>query len=385
MGEALHARPTARSLKIADSEQEAYRPTKARKTVRRTRVSKRGEPIKPINSLSRALSEISTVDKDVILANAELFATRPTQVRKEEEAKAGKIKRPLNAFMLYRKFYQDVAKTCCIKNNHQQVSTVCGDSWKNCEPSDLVRAFTLLAAKERKNHAIAFPLYKYDPLHSKKRDDRDSMLSLPMDKGDFEHFNDRALPEENKLKRKRKDSPEHHESLHLDNGLYPPIVDQQQVFVARPVAPQAYWTPPALQVQSSPYAYLDPGSLHPCRVWLGEDYLHDMNAQPLMNGMQGVIMERGSSCQEASIDPALIPCEPNLKYDLPNSSSSAAQGQWNQRGPAEILHTEPMIPGVDVRGSYDAYLKGTDSDWKVEHLEEPSQFDDWMSQIHGDV
>ncbi|PTB39748.1 hypothetical protein M441DRAFT_110959, partial [Trichoderma asperellum CBS 433.97] len=73
------------------------------------------------------------------------------------------IKRPLNAFMLYRKFYQDVAKTCCTKNNHQQVSTVCGDSWKNLESSQLVREFTRLAAEERKRHVEAFPSYKYDP------------------------------------------------------------------------------------------------------------------------------------------------------------------------------------------------------------------------------
>lgn len=390
MGEAFQAQPTARTLKIADSDQEAYRPTKARKAVRKTKISKRGEHIK---LLSKALSDISSVPPSAVLKNAELFATRATEVRLAEADKAGKIKRPLNAFMLYRKFYQDVAKTCCTKNNHQQVSTVCGDSWKNCEPSHLVHEFTRLAAEERRKHVEAFPSYKYDPLHSKKRDDKESMLSLPLDKGDFEHGSDRAaLPEENKLRRKKKDISEHLESLHLPvaNQGYPPIIDDQPVFMSRSIASQAYWPLSVPQVQHAPYytepAYIDAaGSLQTCRVWLGEDYLHSRNAQLLMNGLQGVAMERGLSCEEAFIDPALLPCPPNSRYDLPSGGSSAAQDQWNHGRPAEASHADPMIPGVDVRGSYDAYLKGTDSDWKVEHLEEPSQFDEWMSQLEGEV
>ncbi|UKZ92527.1 uncharacterized protein TrAFT101_007476 [Trichoderma asperellum] len=384
MEDALHAQPAARSLKIADSEQEAYRPTKARKTVRKTKISKRGEHTK---FLSRALSVISSVPQTVVLKNAELFATRATEVRLDEADKAGKIKRPLNAFMLYRKFYQDVAKTCCTKNNHQQVSTVCGDSWKNLESSQLVREFTRLAAEERKRHVEAFPSYKYDPLHSKKRDDKDSMLSLPLDKGDFEHSGDRALPEDNKVKRKKKDLSEHHGSLQLGNEMYPPTFDDQQVFMARPYPPQAYWTP-ALQVQPAPYYtgnYVDHDQFQGLHVWSSEDSLHGGNAQPLITGLQGVPMERGLSVQKICVDPKLFYCPPSSKYDLPNSSSSAAQEQWNQGGPSEASHTDPVIPGVDVRGSYDAYLKGTDSDWKVEHLEEPSQFDDWMSQVEGGI
>jgi hypothetical protein len=383
MGDAFHAQPTARSLKMADPEEEAYRPTKARKSVRKTRTPKRGDHHPTF--LGKVLSEISSMPPSVVLKNAESFAMRATEVRLAEAEKAGKIKRPLNAFMLYRKFYQDVAKTCCTKNNHQQVSTVCGESWKR-ESKHLKSEFARLASEERKMHVEAFPSYKYDPLHSKKRDDKDSMLSSSLDKDGFEHSNGQALLEEDKLKRKRKEVPEYHEPLHLGSSLYPPIVEQQQVFM-RPVATQAYWAPQPVQV--APYYeertyQVDAGSFQPYQAWHSDDYFSGGNAQLIVNGLHGTAMERGLSAQEACIDPILLPCSPGSRYDLPNGGSSAAQEQWNHGGHAEASRTDPVIPGVDVR-SYDAYLKGTDSDWKVEHLEEPSQFDDWMSQVEGEM
>ncbi|KAL7924954.1 hypothetical protein ACQKWADRAFT_238239 [Trichoderma austrokoningii] len=380
MGEAYHAQSTVKTLKMADPEEEAYRPSKARKAARKTKTPKRADHL---TFLSKVLSEVSSMSPSIVLKNAELFATRATEVRLAEADKAGKIKRPLNAFMLYRKFYQDVAKTCCTKNNHQQVSTVCGESWKR-EQKHLKNEFARLAAEERRMHVEAFPSYKYDPLHSKKRDDKDSMVSLPLDKDGFEHSSGRALPEENKLKRKLKEVPEYHEPLHLSNSIYPPIVEQQQVFM-RPVATQAYWAPQPVQV--GPYYeertyQVDAGPFQPYQPWHGDDYFPAGNTHLIMNGLHGAAMERGLSAQDTCIDPILLPCSPSSRYDLPGGSgSSAAQEQWNHGRHAEASRAES---GLDVR-NYDAYLKGTDSDWKVEHLDEPSQFDDWMSQIEGEI
>ncbi|KAM0512173.1 hypothetical protein ACHAPE_009103 [Trichoderma viride] len=382
MGDSFHAQPANRSSKVSDSSgEEAYRPTKARRAAKKTKTPKRGEHHPTF--LGKVLSDISSMPPSVMLKNAELFATRATEVRLAEAEKAKKIKRPLNAFMLYRKFYQDVAKTCCTKNNHQQVSTVCGESWK-WEPKHLKTEFARLASEERRMHVEAFPSYKYDPLHSKKRDDKDSLLPLPLDKNGFEHSSGRQLPEEKKLKRTRKEVPEYHEPLHLGSGLYPPIVEQQQVFM-RPVATQAYWAPQPVQV--APYYeertyQVDAGSFQPYQAWHDGDYFSGGNPQLLVNGLHGAAMERGLSAQEAYIDPILLPCSPGSRYDLPNGGS--APEQWNHGGHVEASRTDAVIPGVNVH-SYDAYLKGTDSDWKVEHLEEPSHFDDWMSQIEGEM
>jgi hypothetical protein len=82
---------------------------------------------------------------------------------------------------------------------------------------------------------------------------------------------------------------------------------------------------------------------------------------------------------ELFIDPALLPYQHSTMYSLPNGSRTV-QEQWHQ-GPIEISHTGSMMPGLDMGGSYDAYLRGTESDWKVEQFEEPSQFEDWMSQV----
>lgn len=309
MGDSFHAQSANRSLKLSDSsEEEAYRPTKARKAARKAKTPKRGEHHPTF--LGKVLSDISSIPPSVVLKNAELFATRATEVRLAEAEKAGKIKRPLNAFMLYRKFYQDVAKTCCTKNNHQQVSTVCGESWKR-EPKHLKTEFAHLASEERRMHVEAFPSYKYDPLHSKKRDDKDSMLPLPLDKDGFEHSNCRDLPEE-KPKRKRKEVPEYHEPLHLGSSLYPPIVEQQQLFM-RPVATQAYWAPQPVQV--APYyegrtCQVDAGSFQPYQAWHSDDYFSGGNPQLLVSGLHAAAMERGLSAQEACIDPILLPVRP---------------------------------------------------------------------------
>jgi hypothetical protein len=71
----------------------------------------------------------------------------------------GKVKRPMNAFMLYRKAYQNLAKEYCPHN--KVVSQVCGVSWQ-LEPNHVRAQFADWANIERANHHKAHPSYKFN-------------------------------------------------------------------------------------------------------------------------------------------------------------------------------------------------------------------------------
>lgn len=112
----------------------------------------------PLSVLTRDWDHVPIVD-------IEAYVNRPVEQRRREveEAKVpGKVKRPMNSFMLYRKAYQLRTKTWCLENNHQVVSQVCGDSWP-LEPEELRNQFSEWAKTERENHQKAHPGYKFSP------------------------------------------------------------------------------------------------------------------------------------------------------------------------------------------------------------------------------
>jgi HMG (high mobility group) box len=82
------------------------------------------------------------------------------------------VKRPLNAFMLYRKDKQTEIPT----NNHQSVSRIIGAMWKS-ESADTKGKYNALAQKEREKHRLAYPGYKYSP---KKRVNKDKKVRRTM-------------------------------------------------------------------------------------------------------------------------------------------------------------------------------------------------------------
>ncbi|KAI1636565.1 hypothetical protein F4809DRAFT_377511 [Biscogniauxia mediterranea] len=112
---------------------------------------------------------LSVLCQDVELADGpdvdiEEYVRRSPEQRRVEVAgsKDQKIKRPMNAFMLYRKAYQNRTKALRKQQNHQFISQVCGVGW-NMEPQDLRDRFDELAKIERENHRLAFPDYKFSP------------------------------------------------------------------------------------------------------------------------------------------------------------------------------------------------------------------------------
>ena len=101
------------------------------------------------------------------------YANRSVEVRQKEveSSKNGKTKRPSNAFMLYRKAFQNRAKQLKKHDNHQIVSKVCGSSWKN-EQEHIKIQFNDLARRESELHKAAFPDYKFAPARPTKGKDK---------------------------------------------------------------------------------------------------------------------------------------------------------------------------------------------------------------------
>jgi hypothetical protein len=140
------------------------RPPAATSTPKKKAGKDRPKAVKKSPHLSGPMSEI-TKDSHIPVIDIGTYVHRSTEDRIREVATGkipGKIKRPMNAFMLYRKAYQNRAKEWCSQHNHQVVSQVCGDSWP-LEPDHVRAQFTEWAKLERDNHQKAHPSYKFTP------------------------------------------------------------------------------------------------------------------------------------------------------------------------------------------------------------------------------
>lgn len=144
-------KPTNRAL----SPKPRAKKVKKEKIKAENRTSKLDEPL---SILTRDWTHVPVVDIDAYVNRS--AETRRQEV--EEGKNPGKVKRPMNSFMLYRKAYQNRTKSWCLQNNHQIVSQVCGDSWP-LEPENVRAQFNEWARIERQNHQNAHPGYKFSP------------------------------------------------------------------------------------------------------------------------------------------------------------------------------------------------------------------------------
>ncbi|KAH8889522.1 hypothetical protein GQ53DRAFT_825408 [Thozetella sp. PMI_491] len=145
---------------------------------------------KKVIEIDRPLSQIIR-ELALDIFDIEKFVNRPDKERHDETEvgkNPGKIKRPMNAFMLYRKAYQDSAKLHWKHHNHQVISQVCGDSW-NMETEDVRSQFNEWARLERDNHQKAHPGYKFTPSKAIKPNGRSSKeRELGEDESELEDF-----------------------------------------------------------------------------------------------------------------------------------------------------------------------------------------------------
>ncbi|KAL2179513.1 uncharacterized protein P884DRAFT_320427 [Thermothelomyces heterothallicus CBS 202.75] len=132
----------------------------------------RGTPsdVRFADLLQEPLSELTRF-AHIPLPDIEAFANRSRATREAETEggrKKGHVRRPLNAFILYRKCYRERVVAFCEAHapetvvSHGSVSSVCGASWK-MEPEHVKVQFKEWALQELRAFQKAFPKYRYQP------------------------------------------------------------------------------------------------------------------------------------------------------------------------------------------------------------------------------
>ncbi|PKB98596.1 HMG-box, partial [Rhizophagus irregularis] len=81
---------------------------------------------------------------------------------KKTRGKKGRITRPQNAFILYRKDLQDKIKDENPDADFKEISRIAGNRWKH-EVDHVKNNYTLLATLGGLVHQDLFPNYKYQP------------------------------------------------------------------------------------------------------------------------------------------------------------------------------------------------------------------------------
>ncbi|OGM39395.1 hypothetical protein ABOM_012138 [Aspergillus bombycis] len=109
------------------------------------------------------LSELALDLPWIEVKDMEKWVRRPIPVRhKEAKNKHGRVKRPMNAFLLYRATYTELALWWLEQNSYELVSMVVGQSW-NMEAENVKDKYRALASLEKQNHIKAHPQYRFRP------------------------------------------------------------------------------------------------------------------------------------------------------------------------------------------------------------------------------
>ncbi|KAF7544782.1 hypothetical protein G7Z17_g9685 [Cylindrodendrum hubeiense] len=333
--------------------------------------------------VSKPLTQIAMDVPHLPVADIATFVNRSAEDRRLETSrnrKPGQIKRPMNAFMLYRKAYQEVAKTQCTKNNHQHVSKVCGAGW-SLESTEVHEEFNEWARVERANHQQAHPGYKFTPSKTRKgRREDDVCNDIFSDAEDPDWGVTRGLPRNGPRRTGTRNISRLSETPSL---TYEPAPEAMGDHAYQDL--HAYATPgssqllPYNQADSSPYG----PRVHQYPHTLGEmeptmDSRHsspnfEYPVAPLENGSGFV----DNYYQELGLvtDPSLAVSFPTDRMcdGLPRSGMSLGVGEdlWQpQLGGPDLGMTIAEYGGAS---DHDAYLRGTQEDWRLEELAEDEQ------------
>lgn len=356
----------------------------------------RGTKSQTSTVLEKSLSQVAKDMPNIHVADIASFVARSTEERLQETSrnkKAGQVKRPMNAFMLYRKAYQNVAKTQCPQNNHQQVSKVCGAGWP-MEPKLIRDQFDEWARLERSNHQKAHPEYKFTPSKPQKpkRDDRLRSQSTPFSDGDDSDWATSQTIGRNGPRALR----------HLSRMSEPPSINYD------PYGPLNPSSLPASQHGLT--AYPTPGRMYEQPYGQGEYAQYDVTVHRHANAlgiMQDAVSRTPSPSLEYSMrhgidiasgygtqydgmdgfdfdqhltDPSLLAAPPYGYYDegdefgdLPHDETIMPPDGWSGHGGAQNLTV--VDPSFDES---DAILRGRPDDWKYEELDSQSHFNNWV-------
>lgn len=357
------------------------------RAARERRAEKRGKNAKRRDvsiSIGKPLSQIAIEVPQIAVADAGVFATRSIETRREEAARAGKIKRPLNAFMLYRRSYQNVAKTRCTRNNHQQVSTVCGDSWSSWEAPHILDEFNRLAGIEKKMHEQAFPDYKYDPILVKKSGEYLEVTSIRTSDVSDHDYNSRQKPTK-RLSRKREQArtPQLGQTATLRGSDFPGPIGMTSMQEVLP-SHGPYWNSPALlpvtaRQDMTHLNYAAHTSYYEHESGPAWPHMVSRTPSPVV---KYELLESNANFPEPCVDPSLLPETCSVAYDTYPESLSMQHGETAYQ-PEDLRGDPNLIPDLDGQGACDAYLRGSHDDWEVAQLDEAAQLKDWITQTEG--
>ncbi|KAF5020715.1 hypothetical protein F66182_7277 [Fusarium sp. NRRL 66182] len=360
--------------------------------VKAGRVQKRSRAEKAKNAsnmLSKPLSETAKDLPDIPVADIATFVNRSTEARLSETSrnkKVGQIKRPMNAFMLYRKAYQDVAKTQCSQNNHQHVSKVCGAAWL-LEPAHIKDTFDQWARIERMNHQKAHPGYKFMPSKPRKtRRDEDGDDDYTENDSDWNGGRG-ASAAARKSRFRQVARPSETSSINYDAVGHPMSESSMATYH------DMYAYPPPGRSHTFPYGQFEPSSYElSIRQYNGLGISHEMVSRTRspgsfdcgVHGLDG-FPSNYYAPPEPAFDTAVPPmfgAAPYEIYDgLPAEIAFGQEGWFPMGGSQDMI---PMMGGHEDTTAQEAYLKGNKEDWKVEVMDEPGHFEDWYAQTeHG--
>ncbi|RDA92161.1 hypothetical protein CP533_5600 [Ophiocordyceps camponoti-saundersi (nom. inval.)] len=323
--------------------------------------------------LDKPLSQHMKDRGDIEIFDVKAHVHRDT--RKSEVAEGGKVKRPLNAFLLYRKHVIIFIKKTFLaeenKNNQQVVSRICGDSWK-METDEIKAKFKKLAQEEKKMHGKAFPGYKYTPKTGKKP----------------ENDADGTKPGNTNPKSPLTSSGgrpgDATESSHAVRESQPPIY--------RPPTQAGMGEARAIQDIHADGRYAL-ASQHPQQQLhypgYSDDFACNWNQEELPP--QGCDYSLGTS---ADMQPRQLPVDPSDVYIDPTFLPSMEEPVYHWHPTGDVMRGHQAwhpqnyslnemgmtMPDLDVNGAHSAYLRGAQEDWEIEQLGESGTFNNWMMQ-----
>lgn len=337
----------------------------------------------------------------------EAWVNRSAEVRRQEaEKRNGYITRPMNSFMLYRSAYAERAKSWCLQNNHQVVSSVAGESWP-LEPTEVRDRYNEYAKIERMNHQNAHPSYKFSPSKAvappRKRKDEWSdeepsdledaewapdhgrrsrqakrfqrSISYPPNLGPPEYLERSFGPNGNGMLRSSWEMtnegrpmpmPMHHDvyNQYYQTAVYPNVhmgAHYAEDLRMRRVGVAAAAPAPTLQFSSNQLLGLPGG-----------------DASDLMSQLQGQVT---TPFDEDQVDPLLLAYDGNhraqadhaaLQQDYRNSYSSMIDdNKYDQQAIDRMLELEH---------AHESYHPSWQSDPTMSSLDQESEFDKWVGE-----
>ncbi|KAF7559578.1 hypothetical protein G7046_g4578 [Stylonectria norvegica] len=362
---------------------------------------KTGPPI-----ITKSLSEIAKDVPSIPVADIAAFVARPTELRQQETSrnkKPGSIKRPMNAFMLYRKAYQEVAKTQCAQNNHQHVSKVCGAGWP-LESDEVHEMFTNWAKLERNNHQKAHPEYKFTPSKPKKGkrlDDIENDSAACSDAEDSDWASAHGMARGGARPRGARQVSRMSETPSINYERYASVdpMDVSHMQAQAYHAAYAYPTPGRPHPQPLPYGQMEVTQYtplmypHPNALGIMQDVIsrtpspgidyqmnqmqHLESSPAYINNYYGAMESGMEPAFEQRVDPLLSLGAPYTLYDGITDSMPLPEDTW---GPHLSGGQAPGLAMADFEegNAHDDYLRGKEEDWKVEELDAVNHFDDWI-------